>query len=440
MTHRLARSLWSVLLPALVILGVFVYGVASSIPRIGQARTADFGHFYWAARAMLDGSDPYTSWHNGYIYPPLLAFLYTPLARFDFDTAAALSLVLNTLIVFATLVLSTRSAVDRFDIRRAWPAVLTVAAIASVIIADKIKGELQMWQTNAILLLMYALALTWLDRRPVLAGLALGVAFNIKYLPIVLLGWLLVRRRWRAAAGFAGGIVLFALLPALLNGWSENLRHLRVAGAGILNLVGIRVENAPIANVEPLAVSFSVSITSAIARLVGHEREHALGLALAAVAALAVGVAVIAMYRYRGVPLLCWPAAREQHDQPWRMMVAVEWASLIGLTLAFSPQTNTRHLYMLLLPCALAAGFVMKSSLAAPVRWTAIAGMVGLFAALTLPPGGPTFDPYVRAWREMGGPSLGILAMVLTLVWSSLAVAGRSLPGTPAAPADPLRP
>src|SRR5205823_2225794 len=140
-------------------------------------------------------------------------------------------------------------------------------------------------------------ALWLLDRRPTLAGMALGMAFNIKYLPIVLLPYLMMRRRYAATAGFIAGAVGFALLPALNTGWDTNLANLATAYGGLLRMVGVVSPSAPVAHVEDITDGLSVSITSGFARL---------GLAPLAALAAAVGVGLISLfwasrvYRRRG--------------------------------------------------------------------------------------------------------------------------------------------
>ena len=68
-----------------------------------------------------------------------------------------------------------------------------VALLAVLLVADKLKGELEMRQMNLLMLFLFTAALRLLDRRPGLAGAVLGLAFNIKYLPIVFLPYLLLR-------------------------------------------------------------------------------------------------------------------------------------------------------------------------------------------------------------------------------------------------------
>jgi hypothetical protein len=270
------------------------------------------------------------------------------------------------------------------------------------------RGEMTMLETNALILLMFVLALWWLDRRPTLAGLALAVVMNIKYLSIVALPYLLLRRRWRAAGSMVVGTVAFALLPATLLGWHENLRGLRIALGGISTWFGIAppmLSDGRAIVVQPVAAKLSLSVMSFFARTSGpaHLRLAMELTALTAIAALAI---VWATYRKHGLPLWTWPAADRQGDHPYRGLVAIEWAGLIAVSLAFSPDTNPRHLVLAVLVNCLA-----MSVLFAPKhlkwRWPAIAGAALILFGLVMPVRnwGPVFYyPYsVPGWTVLIG-------------------------------------
>lgn len=402
--------------------------------RIGQEtpigpRTGDFVHFYYAARAMLEGTDIYTSGRNGYIYPPLLAFLYTPIGRLTENGAALVMLFVNLATGLATAWIAALAAVGRLGVPRRAVNIALVAALASFLALDKLKGEYQMWQTNALVMLMFATALWQLDRRPWLAGLALGLAFNIKYLPVLALPYLLVRRRWGAAAWFALGIVAFALLPAVLVGWETNLGYLRTAFAGFARLLGIDAGPGPKANIDGITAPYSVSVTSALARLLGEDRGYAHGggsrAALGAAAALGLlyAAGLGAMYRARRVPALLWPPAAAQGAPPWRALVAVEWVGLIVAVLCFGPQTNMRHMSLLLV--VLSPGVALLLFGAGLARRPLLIGTAALVLAIILPPGGAGFDAARDAWFRVGGPSVCMLCYFAALAWTGLAWASR---------------
>ncbi len=386
----------------------------------------DFLAFYEAARDMVHGGDLYVERHRNYIYPPLVALLYMPLTLLDdpatqHRTAGVLSLLASAAMSIASAWLLALAACERLAARgRTLAKVLApvVMAIALVVVADKVRSELRMWQTNALMLFLVAIGLRWLDKRPALAGAALGLAVNVKYLPIFFLPWLLVRRRFTAAAGMAAGILAGAFLPALWVGWSRNLEYLRVGFGGLLALVGFDPGAGEKAVTQDIADGLSISVTSVIARTLGgagHAREAML---LSGLAALVVCGLIALAYRRARLPMLAWPRAGLQNAWPYPALIALEAAALIIGFLIFSPQTNPRHLYMLLAPACAGAAMIV-APMAPLVRWPVVVGCVLLLGSLVLPPGGTeSLDAAVRVWRGIGGPSYGMLALLAALVWS----------------------
>jgi hypothetical protein len=252
----------------------------------------DFEHFYRGAKAMREGLDPYTSGVRGYIYPPLIAFLYMPLTFVSVQAAAFIMLVLNMALALMCTVIACKEAMRRFSLERPTAELLAVVALTTVLAAPRLRSELQMWQTNLPMLAATLLALCWLDRRPQWAGLMLGLAVNIKYHTATL--WMVL------------GIVVFALLPAVYTGWAANVQHWASASSGIALLLGIKVQAAqavPVANIDALTVGHSMSITSGMARIVGPDAAPELKWLLTGSIAVAVLGALAAVYRRFALPL-----------------------------------------------------------------------------------------------------------------------------------------
>lgn len=400
----------SALLLALVYLWSFNRGV-SQIPK----GMGDFVHFFKAALAMREGTDIFASGTRGYIYPPLIAFLYMPLAALPFEAAARTDLAINIVLSAATLILASRESLKRVGLRAAPVGVVLVAAAVGLMMADKIRIELRMGQTDVLMLLCFTLGLVWINRRPALAGTVLGIAFNIKYLPIVFLPYLLVRRRWRAAAAFVLSIACFSLLPALRTGWQTNLHNLGVAYAGLLNLVGLGA-SGPAAQIQSISAPLSVSVTSAMARAFGGDGAATLGTGVGLAIGLGfLGVWAWAYWRHQA-PIVDW-AKNSPHDPGLALLELFEWTSLLVFVLAFSPQTNMRHIYMTLLP--IAAGVALLVKVPPACRVLVVVSLLAGVLSLNLPPGGGETNRAVEFWHAHGGPGWGILVMQTGLVWAA---------------------
>ena len=371
----------------------------------------DFEHFYHAALAMREGRDPYSAGVHGYIYPPLIAFLFMPLTFFPVKTAAWIMLLVNMAMGVGCAWLAASEVVRRFDADDSRSSVPVVAAVTLLLSATRLRGEIQMWQTNIPMMLAVLLALRFLDARPRAAGLLLGLAVNIKYLPLVYLPYLLLRRRFEAAAWFVLGIAVFAVLPALASGWGANLHHWAIAASGMARLLGIATTGAEVANVDPMSVGHSISITSGIARTLGNAFTPSQVLVLVGALALVAAAALWRVYVISDKPALRWPRAADQQAQPYLGMVALEWMALMSLALAFSPQTNPRHTSLLLMAFAPLAAMLClpRRNLS---RWPALAATAILFFGLALPPNTPQFAREIIWWRDVGGAGWCMLLML----------------------------
>ena len=81
------------------------------------------------------------------------------------------------------------------------------------------------------------------------------------------------------------------------------------------------------------------------------------------------------------------------------------------VTLIFSPQTNSRHFVLMLLPMAMALAAILSVMRRGP-RMMMLTGLVICYAALVLPPGSHRIQwlYMLRAnWFYLGGPSWVLL-------------------------------
>ncbi len=350
----------------------------------------DFPTFYMAAQLARAHQDMYLANQHGkqpYIYPPLIAVLYIPLTYLPLPVAARVMLLLTAAMLLSSLLLSAKEMLSRLAGGSSAAVVALVALIVAGLNEDQLRAVFTMLETDALMLLLFTLALRWLDRAPIRAGVALALAFNIKYLSVVMLPYLLVRRRWRASATMIAGSVAFALLPALYLGWHEDLRCLRVSTAGLLGWIGGAPPSVHAVTVFKITDALSFSLTSGVARVLAAHHfsgaESALVIGFIALASLAIANMI---YRSEGFSLWQSPPAQAQARPPYRALTGIEWTMLIAATLSFSPQTNARHLILsvlvntpivvlLLQPCGwrnrrllLAAALIIFFSFVLPTR------------------------------------------------------------------------
>jgi hypothetical protein len=394
--------------------------VLRAATRAAARNTGDFTHFYHAALAAARGADIYASGTGGYIYPPLLAALFAPVARLSELHAAWLWLGVNTCLTIGAgavaLQFVLRHVAAPGRIARPGPAIALAALALSI---GQVRWELELGQTDAVLLFAFAFAMSFSRTRPIATGVLLGFAANVKYLTLAAVPYLLLRRRYKAAAATAISAGLWSLLPAFVVGWSTNLTYLERALAGLAGSVGLAAPAADAGAPNSIAWHRSVSVTSAAARLAGE-----LGLGSAPALALALGAAgVVLAVAWRLYTRAGWSLVDGTRGGPEpgdaRFLDAIEWTGVIVAVLAFGPQTTSRHMYLMLVPHVIAAALVLAPPKGVDRRWI-VAGIVLFQLGIRLPPGDAGVPTLVDGWRAIGGAGWCLLAMFLMVLRGSL--------------------
>lgn len=380
----------------------------SRVPaRLGTDKPIDFTDFYYAAKALAAGGDPYTAHLGRYIYPPLLATLQIPLATLPLVTASLVWSILNLGSVVALLYISARTAIQRFQ-APADPTTVAVVTLSTLLLAlEPVRWVIEQGNSDGFMALALVLAAVWSGRRPGLCALAIGLAANIKYQSLIALPYLMLRRRWRDA----GGVVLFTLalllLPAAVLGWRRNLDFLGIALSGVLRLFGFAAPG-PTTGIQDVTFYRSISLTSAAARLAA-----ALHLPTLAVPALVVLAATLCLagawviYRRAGLSLWRHNPVADPRAAPVELL---EWCGLIVAVLVFSPQTTTRHM-LLAIPLHAVLTVLLLGPRPGVRRAVVVIGAVLFQLGTRLPPGGAGFEQALAAWRAVGGASWCLLAM-----------------------------
>lgn len=414
-----ARTCWG------IAFGVLVFLLVENFPYAGSNNAKDWDFFYFAAEALVQGTDLYESGETaGYIYPPFLAFVLMPLVALGFQASAQVWFVVMVLATAWGVWVAGREALSRLtparSVSEAWKEVGATVALAGVFSLNVARREFEHTQTDWVTVLAFTLSLVWMERRPVLAGIFLGAAANIKYHTLIVVPYLIVRGRYRMAASTLGSTIVFALLPGAVIGWGLNLDYLRRAFGGLAQFAGVESEDR--ANVWGLTHLDSISGTSALGRLaegMGSQGRSLTVVLVALAASACLGVAWW-MYRRHGRALFARPV-RDAATRGLGLVVMTEWTGLIVATLVFSPQTLKRHMFLLVPVYAIAAAMLVR---ARKTPWVLLAGLAVSMLALVLPPRSEGMHAASDAWRAVGGASWGLLAMFFAMLWTSLEWAG----------------
>jgi Glycosyltransferase family 87 len=185
---------WSLAALTLACAGWYVYD--SFVKQIPTAALSDFRWYYLAADHVLDGDSPYRA--EGYIYPPFLAFMLTPLAYLEYVPARWVwFLVSHACLLAAAWLIWRELGAD----------LLAASVVATVWAMGGAAGEsLALGQIGPELTLLLAAAYTLKRRGP---GECAGTGFALKVIPGILYVIFALRRDFRAI--FRAVIVAFVL-------------------------------------------------------------------------------------------------------------------------------------------------------------------------------------------------------------------------------------
>lgn len=405
-------------LPLAGLLLLFAVLFSQGLRKVDKGKVSAFRAYYSAAADLRAGQNPYDH-HKGaypYVYPPLYAFLCEPLAGLSRSVAATLMLAINCALLLASLLAGSRAVLSRLGHLPSAGHVLWLALIASLVAICPIFKELLSFQADFLILASFILAIVWLDKHPVLAGCTLAVGIAVKYLPLIAVPYLLLRRRWLAATTALIASILLTILPATTLGWSRNLHYLAISSGGLGRIVGAPPAPQSSARTHALADPLNISVTSSLARLAEARgwSEH-VALALTAAAFLIWLALLLNQYRSRRFPILAWPSPGAQDALPYRALVAVEWAGVLTAALAFAPNAN---LLLAIFPTMILITLLQWRSGNVPT-WMLPTAAVLIIIALYLPMA-VMGVPFTEFWNSLGAPGWLLLLAFLPLCSASL--------------------
>ena len=299
-------------------------------PLVSQVHLVDLHVYRMGGDAVLHGGSLYSLRFAGqlpFTYPPFAALAFALLAWLPWAPAAVLLTVATvaTLPVMLYLALRLPGSPPLRDHRAAWE--LALAAAAAAIWLEPVRSTLFYGQVDVFIACAVLYDLTRPDTSPI-KGAAIGLAAAFKLTPAIFAVYLLLTRRYRAAATaaavFAGTVALgFAVLPgASAYFWDISfLRPGRVSppqNTQNQSLLGAMSRTFHTANVGPpwLLVALLVALTGLVLAVRACRRgDEARGFSLCAVTELLISpiswthhwvlavpallLAILAIYQHR---------------------------------------------------------------------------------------------------------------------------------------------
>jgi hypothetical protein len=256
----LAATLTRPYMVVIIWLGVIFHSMALIHQLPSRITQFDFSIYYASGLALREHINPYTTnldvvgkrlnlqiepMHYA-TDPPTYILAFEPLTLLPLRYAFWLWEALNLAALVASLVLLFRSSG-----LGVWPA---LAVVALALLYPPVGEHFFYGQNKIFVLLMLALMMRWMaNGRDAAAGLILGVAVLMRGFPLLMVGYLLLRRRWRAVAYTILGIGMGALLTVAILGLPQTLSFSN----------GLRTVTMP----RLLAVPINVSLGAFISRM-----------------------------------------------------------------------------------------------------------------------------------------------------------------------------
>ena len=267
---------------------IAIASIAARLP--ARATKIDFSHYYTAALLLREGVNPYrldltpkasalglnVSINPRATYPPTFLLCFEPLTLMRPALAYWTWIALNALAMAAALamLLGPRSHLD----------VATALSLAGFAIMFPAFGDnFEYAQSQAIVLLLLTVAMRSLESgNDRAAGAALAIAALLRIFPLIMLGYLVMRRRWRALGfalaclaigaaitiGFVGfrTALDFRIAIAFVTGYSWLIRSSNVALNAFIARVFIYIAGLPLSQMVDL-VRQVIEVVSEIALL-----------------------------------------------------------------------------------------------------------------------------------------------------------------------------
>jgi Glycosyltransferase family 87 len=192
---------------------------------LADPSSSDFTIFYYTARMVADGLPMYgespvrygVTWaagHLGNLNPPHFMILFVPLAGLPYGHALLAWVAISFACLAASLVVIFRELRVPFTWARfvSWGAfTIGLAPFTTVAVTSEM---------TFVLMLPFALLWrAWRRGRWATAGAWLGVLVSLKLFFLVLVGWLALRRQWRALGTCAAAAIVLVLLGGAVFGF-----------------------------------------------------------------------------------------------------------------------------------------------------------------------------------------------------------------------------
>jgi hypothetical protein len=330
-----------------------------------RSRGGDFRGFLIAGDRLLHGRFLYEDSRVGtnVTWPPFFAVFIIPfvlLARINLPFTQMIWYILNIVFFFISVHLWCLSAYGKplggFDEKKELSFYDARVILPILLTADPLFRNFVQLQINPLILFLLSMGFFDMKREKfVLGGFWFGAATALKAYPLIVLPYLLFRKKIKAAAVMTLTVIALTLTPALRYGWTPFL-------ANIKTWVGLSLSGG-----YPLG-SLNQSVYAMTARWIASDPFLLMIRKLPSPPADDPGI-LLSTWIYRALLLLFFAAFLYLIRRGRFQDTAAEGATLITLGMVFSP-IAWKHYWVLIFPACFVAYRAVTLHPSQPVRIT----------------------------------------------------------------------
>ncbi|HEU4345244.1 MAG TPA: glycosyltransferase family 87 protein, partial [Candidatus Binatia bacterium] len=200
-----------------------------------RGRTKDYAKWFWVGQTVLEGGDIYAPRDDGtfqFMYPPTAAVLFAIPSYLGELPLIIVLVLLYSVAWIASLLLSVFLATGTTG--RDHPLLYLIPGVCCL---PYVAENYLLGQPNLLLLALMLAAFVCLSSgKNWRAGALVALAIAIKAFPVLTLGYLIYRRRWKATISTLVFLILFLVaLPSPFRGIERNLEDLDTWTRGMLH-------------------------------------------------------------------------------------------------------------------------------------------------------------------------------------------------------------
>lgn len=323
----------------------------------------------WARGGPLYDLEAVRTNHFGHVFkvPPFYGMLFVPWVVQDGELVLFYHRLLNCVFIAITALVWMRM----WGLRAVSLATATLFILLNF---RPMSDTLAFGQIDLALLLCFTLALWALrTKHDVLAGVLIALGTLFKIYPVLMLAFLVIKRRWWGLAGFALGMLLFNGLAVAVMGWEMH----RIYLTEVLPSIGGTTSWVENQTISGFVARFVAAPTES--DIFGNRVLALLGLGLSALVGLAGCV-------------LVWP-----HARPRDTRFALQYSVFLILMVLVVPAAWMHYETLLFIPFALLLGYTAQRRVSLP-RAVALALAFALIG-------------YGNQWSFYDGTVMGVLTI-----------------------------